>query len=342
MAKTVTAPRWLLGGLRDIVPLLALLIVVGVFTLFDRFYGQGQFFSLANLFNILCDNAFITVGSLGMMLVIAAGGIDLSAGTMLGLSCSVLAVGLSRVQSTDATLVSLAAAGMVAAAVLAGGCCGGLNGSVISGFRVAPFIVTLGTMVIYLGVARILAGDVTVSPKLTPDWLSDAVAPYTFRLAYGWLPLMPLGIFLEIVLAVGLSVLMRRTVFGRHIIAIGSNEAAARLSGIRVTRVRIVVYMLAGMFFGLAGVTLFPSVTNYTPGMGLGRELDLIAAVVIGGGSLKGGRAPVLGTVVGSLLIAVIRSGCTQVNVPDPWQLIIIGLIIIAAVLFDRAAGRGE
>jgi ribose/xylose/arabinose/galactoside ABC-type transport system permease subunit len=87
---------------------------------------------------------------------------------------------------------------------------------------------------------------------------------------------------------------------------------------------------------------LFPSVTNYTPSMGLGRELDLIAAVVIGGGSLKGGKAPVLGTVVGSLLIAVIRSGCTQIGVSQPWEYIIIGLIIIAAVLFDRAAGRGD
>lgn len=342
MAPAATSLDWLSGRLREIVPLLALLVVVGVFTLFDRIYGQGHFFSLANLFNIVCDNAFVTMGALGMMLVIAAGGIDLSAGTMLGLSCSVLAVGLARVESADPTIVNLAAGGMVIAAVLVGACCGALNGSIISGFRVAPFIVTLGTMVIYLGVARILAGDVTVSPSNVPDWLGDAVAPSAFQLKFGWLPVMPLGIVLELFLAIALAVVMRRTIFGRHVIAIGSNEAAARLSGIRVAWVRIAVFALAGMFFGLGGVILFPSVTNYTPGMGLGRELDLIAAVVIGGGSLKGGRAPVLGTVVGSLLIAVIRSGCTQIDVPDAWQFIIIGSIIIAAVLFDRAAGRAE
>jgi ribose transport system permease protein len=344
MAKAAASQAGLhsaLRVLRDLVPVLALLVVVGVFTLLDRIYGQGHFFSLLNLFNIVCNNAFITIGALGMMLVIAAGGIDLSAGTMLGLSCAVLATTLSHF-ATDAATATYVAGGVLLLAVLAGGLCGAVNGTVISTFRVAPFIVTLGTMVIFLGIARILAGDATVSPKHVPDWLGDAVAPYNFRLAYGWLPIIPLGIAIEIALAIALAFMMRRTIFGRHIIAIGSNEAAARLSGIRVTFVRIAVYSLAGMCFGLAGSMLFPSVTNYTPSMGLGRELDLIAAVVIGGGSLKGGKAPVLGTVVGSLLIAVIRSGCTQIGVSQPWEYIIIGLIIIAAVLFDRAAGRGD
>jgi ribose/xylose/arabinose/galactoside ABC-type transport system permease subunit len=332
-----------LRALRDLVPVLALLVVVGIFTLLDRIYGQGHFFSLLNLFNIVCNNAFITIGALGMMLVIAAGGIDLSAGTMLGLACAVLATTLARWdQAANSSAVTFIAFGVLLLAVLAGGLSGAVNGAIISTFRVAPFIVTLGTMVIFLGIARILAGDTTVSPRHVPDWLGDAVAPFNFRLAYGWLPIIPLGIAIEIVLAIALAFMMRRTIFGRHIIAIGSNEAAARLSGIRVTWVRIAVYSLAGMCFGLAGSMLFPSVTNYTPSMGLGRELDLIAAVVIGGGSLKGGKAPVLGTVVGSLLIAVIRSGCTQIGVSQPWEYIIIGLIIIAAVLFDRAAGRGD
>ncbi len=345
MPATHLPLKRLVQWLRDLVPLLALGLVIGVFTLIDRATSQGQFFSLANACNIVCENAFITVGALGMMLIIAAGGIDLSAGTLLGLACAVVATRLMQwVHFDSASSVALAGIGIALLAVATGALCGAVNGTLISTFRAAPFIITLGTMVIFLGIARILSGDTTVSPNSTsiPLWLDQFVKPSAFRWAYGWLPVIPLGIGLEIVLAGVLALVMQRTVFGRHIIALGSNENAARLSGIRVNRVRVAVYTLAGALFGLAGVYLFPLVSSYGTGAGTGRELDLIAAVVIGGGSLKGGRAPVLGTVAGSLLIAVIRSGCVQIEVPDPWQYIIVGLIIIAAVLFDRAAGRGE
>jgi ribose/xylose/arabinose/galactoside ABC-type transport system permease subunit len=232
----------------------------------------------------------------------------------------------------------------VAAAVLTGAACGAANGSLISYFRLAPFIVTLGAMTIYLGLALILADEKTVTPpgKAIPDWLRYLVSQSRFTLWQGFLPVVPLGIALELALAGGLALVMRKTVFGRHVLAIGANETAARLCGIRVTSLRVMVYTLGGALFGLAGVYQFALVKNYTPNTGAGRELDIIAAVVIGGSSLKGGRASVIGTLVGSLLMAVIRSGCTQLSVPNPYQQIIIGLIIVAAVLFDRAAGRGE
>src|SRR5262245_8907341 len=138
MGKGATAQRGMPGVLRllrDLVPVLALLVVVGVFTLLDRIYGQGHFFSLLNLFNIVCNNAFITIGALGMMLVIAAGGIDLSAGTMLGLACAVLATTLSRWdQAADASDVTYVALGVLLLAVLAGGLCGAVNGTIISTF----------------------------------------------------------------------------------------------------------------------------------------------------------------------------------------------------------------
>lgn len=334
-----------LRALTQIVPLLALLLVIAVFTLLDRVYSQGQFFSLANAFNIICENAFITVGALGMMLIIAAGGIDLSAGAMLGLACAVVAVGLKRlVPAGDSGIVSIGGMAILGGAVATGVLCGMLNGTLICAFRAAPFILTLGTMVIFMGAARVLSGDTTVSPDSLsiPVWLDQFSKASAFRLAYGWLPVIPLGVGIELVLAAVLTVVMKRTVFGRHVVALGSNELAARLSGIRITRLRVLVYTIAGALFGLSGVYLFTLVSSYGSGAGVGRELDLIAAVVIGGGSLRGGRAPVLGTVVGSLLIAVIRSGCVQIGVPDPWQYIIVGLIIICAVLMDRAAGRTE
>jgi ribose/xylose/arabinose/galactoside ABC-type transport system permease subunit len=331
--------------LRDVMPVAALAALIAIFAISGWWLERGRFFSLDNAALVISNSSTVTVGALGMMLIIAAGGIDLSAGAMLGLCSAVLAYGLraTAIPSADAAPL-LAPLLFVAAAVLSGAACGALNGTLVSRFRLAPFMVTLGAMTIYLGLALILADEKTVTPpvKSLPDWLRFFVAQSRFTLWNGFLPTMPLGIAIELALAGLLALVMHKTVFGRHVLAMGANETAARLCGIRVTALRIVVYTLGGALFGLAGVYQFALVKNYTPNTGAGRELDIIAAVVIGGGSLKGGRASVIGTLVGSLLMAVIRSGCTQLSVPNPYQQIIIGAIIIAAVLFDRAAGRAE
>lgn len=330
--------------LRDIMPVAALAVLVALFAVIGWWLDRGRFFSLDNAALVIANSSYVTVGALGMMLIIAAGGIDLSAGAVLGLCTAVLAYGLRRFGPLEENAPLLMPLIFVAAAVLAGAACGAVNGTLISRFRLAPFIVTLGAMTVYLGLALILAQEKTVTPPpgTVPSWLKLFVAQSHFSLWNGFLPTIPLGIAVELALAGLLALVMRKTVVGRHVLAIGANETAARLCGIRVVSLRIAVYTLGGALFGLAGVYQFALVKNYTPNTGAGRELDIIAAVVIGGGSLKGGRASVIGTLVGSLLMAVIRSGCTQLSVPNPYQQIIIGSIIIAAVLFDRAAGRGE
>jgi ribose/xylose/arabinose/galactoside ABC-type transport system permease subunit len=333
--------------LRDLMPVVALVVLVAVFSLLGWWTGQGRFFSLQNAALVICNSSTITVGALGMMLIIAIGGIDLSAGTMLGLCAAVMAACLSMAgdgQPLGPQTVTWIVIMVMMLTVLTGGACGAANGSLISYFRLAPFIVTLGAMAIYQGLALIVSDQKTVatSPQMIPSWLRLFVSASGFRVAYGFVPLIPLGIAVELLLAGVLAVVLQKTVFGRHLLAIGANETAARLCGIRVTAMRVVVYMLGGLCFGLAGLYQFALIKSYSPGTGVGKELDIIAAVVIGGGSLKGGRASVLGTLVGSLLMQVIRSGCTQLSVPNPYQHIIIGAIIIAAVLFDRAAGRVE
>lgn len=351
---------WMFQHQRTWLPLVALFIVVGVFAALDYTLGAGRFLSVDNLSIILAQNAYITVGALGMMLVIATGGIDLSAGRMLALSAAILACGL-EVAGAEAARFSKeaeATTGMAAdpwwlpwtpllwisIALAAGSGCGLANGAMINGFRLPSFIVTLGTMSAFLGLAHILSRSSTVTPgeNVIPGWLLRFVSYRDFHLAYGFLPVMPLGLFVELLIAIALAVMLRRTVFGRHLLAVGANETAARLCGIRVALVRTAVYTIAGTLFGLSGVYQFAMLGTYSVTSGEGKELDLIAAVVIGGGSLRGGNATVVGTLVGSLLMAVIRSGCTQLQIATPYQHIIIGSIIIAAVLFDRAAGRGE
>lgn len=327
--------------LRDAMPLAALVIVVMLFSALDRVYGEGKFLTPRNFAFIVCDRAYITIGALGMMLIIAAGGIDLSAGTMLGLCTAVIAAILSYASEDQGggTITAIAIAGLLTA-ILTGAACGLLNGALISGLRLPPFIVTLGAMTIYVGLAHLLSGATTVTPATIPDWLRDFLAFRRFGHFAQLPPLMPLGIWIGLGLAGTLVLLVRRTVLGRHILAVGANEVAAKLCGIQVVWLRAMVYTMGGALFGTAAIYQFAMIRSYTPSTGQGNELDIIAAVVIGGGSLNGGKASVLGTIVGSLLMAVIRSGCTQLGISNPIQYIIVGVIIIAAVLFDRLTPR--
>lgn len=323
------------GGdfLRNVLgPFLALVVVVGIFAIADSMQEDGgRFATLRNAQNILVQSATVGVAALGMTMIIISGGIDLSAGTAMALSATSLAWFLREQYSPAVS---------VAAGIAVGCLCGCANGMLISLLRIVPFIVTLGTMTIYLGLAKIVGDNTMVRPlpDQVPLWMKQLLSP---RVEYEWMVFAP-GVWLLLVMALVTAAVLRYTVFGRHVFAVGSNEATARLCGINVPLVRIAVYTISGFFVGVAGLYQFTRLTVGDPTSGTGKELPIIAAVVIGGGSLSGGRGSILGTLTGALIMQVISSGCTSLRLPNPIQEIIIGCIIIAAVTIDQLRQRRQ
>jgi ribose/xylose/arabinose/galactoside ABC-type transport system permease subunit len=227
----------------------------------------------------------------------------------------------------------LAALGGIATGAL----CGFINGSLITRLRIVPFIVTLGTLLFLRGVAKGLAHEQKIDAPLT--WLKDLLA--TLPPEQRW-QLLPPAVWILLVLALAVAATLVYTKLGRHIIAVGANEQTARLCGVQVERIKIIVYTLGGAFAGIGGLFQFSRLTVGDPTVAIGVELDVIAAVVIGGGSLSGGEASVLGTIVGAFIMTVIRSGCSQMGLPNWVQEIVTGCIIVIAVALDRWRHRRQ
>jgi ribose transport system permease protein len=333
----LSARRRLASLVGSLGPLLVLFVVIGLFGEADRVKeGTDVFFTHQNARTIAVQASPVIVAALGMTVIIIGGGIDLAAGTALALSATVLAWFLNKGYSPAMS---------VAAAIGTGCLTGFMNGVLVSALRVVPFIITLGTMTIYLGTAKYLANETTIRPPLAdiPHAFESMVTP---RPDPAWLveslniPNFAWGVWLALALAGILAVVLRYTVFGRYVFALGSNEQTARLCGINVPLVKIAVYTLGGLFVGIAGTYQFARLSSGNPMSGIGMELKFIAAVVIGGGSLTGGRGSVLGTVTGAVMMAVIASGCTLLGWRNPIQDIVIGAIIIAAVTLDQIRQR--
>jgi ribose transport system permease protein len=282
----------------------------------------AQFATAGNFEIMLLQTAVVATAALGMTLVIASGGIDLSVGAQIALATVTLASLLSRGWSPAAALLATVAGGMA---------CGGLIGGLVTGLRLPPFIVTLGMWGGLRGLAKGLAGETMVVAPAT--WLNDLLTalPPERR----WL-LVPAGVWLTILLAVAVAVVLQTTWLGRHILAIGSSEPTARLCGVAVERTKLVVYALAGALAAVAGVLQYAYLTVGDPTTALGMELDVIAAVVIGGASLAGGRGSVAGTLVGALIMTAVANGCTKLDLPNWVQEIVTGVIIVTAVALDR------
>jgi ribose/xylose/arabinose/galactoside ABC-type transport system permease subunit len=314
-------------------PAIVLALIVVAFAVADQVWSVGRFTSVRNLRVVLTEMSMISVAALGMTMVIIAGGIDLSAGAALTLCATLVACGIKD---------GYAPTTAVLAAVACGGLCGLANGLLVSGLRVVPFIVTLGTMSVYLGVGKILAGESTVSPdrKDIPEWIMGLCSTRPPDLLGYVVPNIAWGVWLALALAVLVAAILRYTVFGRYVYAVGSSEPTARLCGVNVPVVKIAVYTLAGLFVGVAGVYLFSQVKLGNPSESQGLELDAIAAVVIGGGSLSGGRGSVLGTLTGAAIMGVIRSGCDQLDIANSYQNVITGAMIVAAVALDQIQQR--
>lgn len=308
-------------------PLLGLVAVFVLFTVI----GPESFRSARNLEMIARQTTIVGTAALGMTLIIISGGIDLSIGSMVALGTVVIAWFL---RGWDSSLTPWKAAGL-AIAVCA--LCGLANGLLVTRLRVVPFIVTLGTMLGIRGAAKGLAHEQKIDAPET--WLNGLLA--SLAPDQRWM-LVPAGVWLLVVLSMLVALVLRYTRFGRHTYAIGSNEQTARLCGVAVDRTKVYIYTMGGAFGGLAGLMQYSRLTVGDPTVAVGLELDVIAAVVIGGGSLSGGEGSILGSLVGALIMSVIRSGCSQMGLPNWVQEIITGAIIVAAVALDRLRRRAH
>lgn len=302
--------RRLLGALA---PCLALVAVYALFAIlrFDRFVTWD------NSAIMLQQTAVIGTGAIGMTLIVISGGVDLSFGSIIALSAVVLALLL------QAGAPPLVAAG---GAIALGVAMGAFSGLLVTRLRLMPFIVTLGMMGILRGAAKGLAGEQPIYPE--PTWLNDLM-----QLSARFLPG---GVWIMVIMAVVVAGVLRYTRFGRHIFAIGSNESTARLCGVAVDRTKIAIYAVGAGFAGLAGVLQFSYLTGGDPTTAVGLELNIIAAVVIGGASLSGGRGSILGTMIGALIMTVVNNGCTKLEMSNWVQEIVTGGIIVAAVTLDQ------
>jgi ribose transport system permease protein len=286
------------------------------------FDGLNAFVSVANFKTVLSQTVIVAIGALGMTMIIVSGGIDLSVGSTVALTSVLGATLLNKGWGTGSA---------VAMTVFAGGVIGLVNGSLIAGLRLMPFIVTLGMMGVGRGLAKWVAGNQTVNyPFDSPisNLMKMDDLDHLFPL--------PQGVWIALALALVMAVVMRQTVFGRYIFAIGSNEPTARLCGIRVPLQKVFIYSMAGLFFGCAGLMQLTRLTQGDPSGAVGLELDMIAAVVIGGASLSGGSGSILGSMIGALIIQTLRNGSSLMNWPTFTQEIIIGIVIILAVGLDR------
>ena len=319
--KARSGVNW--AGLLNIVgPVLALLAVYGFFAIFVPSFRYAD-----NIPNIARQTTPVAVAALGMTLVIICAGIDLSVGSLIALG-SVVIAWLLEYGHVDPLV---AAVGGIAVCALFGM----LSGLIITCLRVVPFIVTLGMMLLVRGIAMWIANEQKIDTPYT--WLTELMAMLPPERKWMW---FPPGVWIAIVLAIIVAVMLRYTRIGRHIFAVGSNEMTARLCGVSVSLVKVIVFTLSGVFAGIASLMYFSRLTVGDPSGGKGFELDVIAAVVIGGGSLSGGEGSILGTLVGALIMGVILAGCQQMGLPSYVQEIVTGLIIIAAVALDRLRHR--
>lgn len=300
-------------------PFLGLILILLLFSLVPEV--RESFLRGGNFRSILTQSVIVGLCALGMTFIIITGGIDLSVGSSIALSSVVVALAVKSGLSPWAAVLC---------GILLSGAIGFLNGFLITTLRVIPFIVTLGMLGIARGSAKWLAGNQKIDAPLS--WVNNLMSRFPDP---PWLVFAP-AVWILLLLGVGAAILLNTTIFGRWTFAIGSNERTARLCGVPVNRMKVVLYTLGGLLTGLAGVMEFSRLTVGDPTVANGTELDVVAAVVIGGGSLNGGEGSILGTLIGVLIMGVLRNGCTMMGWPNYIQEIIIGVIIVMAVAIDR------
>ncbi len=312
--KVTEAKPRRLGIGQKLGPLAGLFAIVLVVSIMEP-----DFLTLNNLFNILRQVSINALIAFGMTFVILTGGIDLSVGSILALSSAFVA-GLM----TDGTSALIAVlAGLIVGAVM-----GALNGMVISLGKVAPFIATLATMTIFRGLTLVYTDGKPITGLSQGGWFE------LFGRGYFWI--FPVPVLTMLIAFAVLYFILKKTTFGRYTYAIGGNEEAAKLMGIQVNKVKIMIYSLSGLMAALAGIILTSRLNSAQPTAGTSYELDAIAAVVLGGTSLSGGRGWIAGTLIGALIIGTLNNGLNLLGVSSFFQLVVKGLVILFAVLADR------
>lgn len=311
-------------------PFLGLILITLLFATLTR--ESGLFLTGYNWRTIAVQTVIVGTAALGMTLIMVAGGIDLSVGSVVAL----VTVGVAASVRDLGLPMPVAILG----GILLGGLCGLLNGTLITLLGVVPFIVTLGTLKVFRGLAKWLSSSTAVYvPDESRTWWMNRVLATEPRPE--WLLVAP-GVWILLGLSLLTMLVLRYSLLGRYAYAIGSNEATARLCGISVPGVKILVYGLAGLATGLSGVFQFLYMSGTgDPVTADGLELQVIAAVVIGGGSLSGGEGTVVGTLIGCLIMSVLNNGCVHAGIPNATQDVIIGAIIVAAVTLDRYRRHG-
>ncbi|TWT54852.1 Ribose transport system permease protein RbsC [Rubripirellula amarantea] len=287
-----------------------------------------SFLTTENGLNILRQISVNLCLSIGMTLIILAGGIDLSVGAVLALSGAVAAGLLKNGLRLDFLGVQLqfTVFGSIVAGLLAGAAAGLFNGVAITRFKLPPFVATLGMFSIARGLTMLWTGGFPVT----------GLGPTFGIIGTGVFLKVPVPVWITAALVGAFVLLTRMTRFGRHLYAVGGNERAALLTGLPVTGIKIAVYSIGGLLSAVAGLIVTSRLDSAQPNAGLGYELDSIAAVVIGGTSLSGGRGSVMGTVIGCLIIGVLNNGLFLLNVSPFWQQVVKGFVILAAVAIDR------
>jgi len=321
------------------------LALIGVYVLFLALCAmKGEraftaFRSLGNLKGIMTHTVIVGVGALGMTFVIISGNIDLSAGSIVALVTCVTGYALHHWGGeAPGVLFPMVAACL---GMLAGMLAGMLNGFLVGVLGLVSFIATLGMMQMARGAASLIGKNQTI---VTPDnWLQKLmyIEPARIDPSLRWLVFAP-GVWLLLFLLICVHVLLRYTVFGRYVYAVGSNEDTARLCGVNVARVKILVFALSGFLLGVAGVMLYASLAVGDPTSAVGMELDIIAAVVIGGASLSGGKGSAIGAIFGALIMSVLRNGSTMMSWDNAIQNIMVGFVIVGASYLDRLKERRQ
>ena len=306
-------------------PMLGLLVLLTLFIVIMAANRQlANFLGWSNVQGLLHKNAAPSIIALGMLLIIISGGIDLSVGSVVAL-VTVVTMQLYRFLELHTESVALTSLGAVAGGVAVGGVCGLVNGLTITRLKVSPFVATLGMLSVARGLAIWLAGRTVVSFRGTrPGWVKVLQTAEV-----DWWQLVDPGVWIALALAVLVAILLRTTVFGRYCYAIGSNEATARLCGIDSDRCKLAIYVVAGLLTGWAGILVFAHGNGGDPNGSVGLELDVIAAVVIGGAALGGGQGTVSGTLLGVLILGILENGVSFSTVPVEIKYILIGAIVI-------------